>query len=493
MPQAARTNLIRLYSSSDFWTTLRYGFFRITRSTAQRPGRRVVAVPGRGRAVADLRCHARRQLRAWLVFHAGRLHRLQPGGALWRRAGLLARAGAVGARHGCDRRAGRGGRAAADLPCARAVPTARDLRAGAGDQGRGAVAVGARGLARTPRAGAVRCGRHPGPALSQLRFAVDRRRPAGAGRAVAAAQAHPLGHAGARGDAGPRNGRCARREPGLAVHQRVRTRRDARGLGRRAATAARAGFAQPRSIDHWRRFRRRRGRRHGLDPGGLCRRAADRRDQGDVRRAGHGPGFWCRFQFFQAHAGGRISGDGCRAGVAALGLDGAAAGAQPKQRGDRAAASPCEPAVAGRCRTGGCRLAAAAAGHDRQPLCHGARDRLADRRVVRRQPALHHGAGGHALFRPCCLLRAGGLRRRAADAEGGLADGGRAGGRTAGRWLGRSGVRMVLRSFVGRLPGNAHARVRADRLVGHLPVGRTHRWQQWSDWRLAGSLAGRQA
>ena len=40
------------------------------RPAPERPGRRVVAVPGRRRPVADLRRHAHRQLRARLVLHA---------------------------------------------------------------------------------------------------------------------------------------------------------------------------------------------------------------------------------------------------------------------------------------------------------------------------------------------------------------------------------------------------------------------------------------
>ena len=54
---------------------------------------------------------------------------------------------------------------------------------------------------------------------------------------------------------------------------------------------------------------------------------------------------------------------------------------------------------------------------------------------------------------------------------------------------GRAGVRLVLRAALGRLPRDAHARVRADRLVGRLPVGRLHRRLERPGRRLAGGLA----
>ena len=62
------------------------------RPAAQRAGRRVVAVPRRGRAVADLRRHADRQLRARLVLHARHLRRVHAGRTAGRRHRLLARA-----------------------------------------------------------------------------------------------------------------------------------------------------------------------------------------------------------------------------------------------------------------------------------------------------------------------------------------------------------------------------------------------------------------
>ena len=57
---------------------------------------------------------------------------------------------------------------------------------------------------------------------------------------------HALRPAGAGGNAGPRNGRRARRQSGDAVHRRVRARRRARRPRRRAAGRARAGQSRHR-------------------------------------------------------------------------------------------------------------------------------------------------------------------------------------------------------------------------------------------------------
>ena len=54
----------------------------------------------------------------------------------------------------------------------------------------------------------------------------------------------------------------------------------------------------------------------------------------------------------------------------------------------------------------------------------------------------------------------------------------------------RAGVRLVLRAAVRRLPRDADAGVRADRLVGRLPVGRADRRQQRHGRRVAVGLAG---
>ncbi len=128
-----------------------------------------------------------------------------------------------------------------------------------------------------------------GRAFSHLRPVPDRRRPGRARPALAAAAAHALGHAGARGDPGPRDGRRARRQPGLAVHRRVRAR-----LGARRRSAARCSCRASRPTcaldlhNDRRRLRRGRGRRHGQHPGRLPRRADHRRDQGDLHRHRHG-------------------------------------------------------------------------------------------------------------------------------------------------------------------------------------------------------------
>ena len=105
------------------------------------------------------------------------------------------------------------------------VPVARDLRAGAGHQRRRALAVGAGRSARSARARPARRHRGARPPAAELRPVPDRHRSAGAAGPAFRAGAHALRPAGARGDAGPRNGRRARRQPGGAVHGRVRARR----------------------------------------------------------------------------------------------------------------------------------------------------------------------------------------------------------------------------------------------------------------------------
>ena len=56
-----------------------------------------------------------------------------------------------------------------------------------------------------------------------------------------------------------------------------------------------------------------------------------------------------------------------------------------------------------------------------------------------------------------------------------------------GAW--RTAVRLVLRAAVRRLPRDADARFRADRLVDRLPMGRVHRRQQRHYRRVAGRMA----
>ncbi len=135
----------------------------------ERAGSCVVAVPGVGRAVADLRRHADRQFCAWLALHAGVVRRLQPDrGAGADAAGILDLGRARGAPRRRRRGADRGAGAAPHLQGARAVPAARHLRRRPGDQGHRAVRVGRRGPGRPARARPVDGGRDPGPAHPRL-------------------------------------------------------------------------------------------------------------------------------------------------------------------------------------------------------------------------------------------------------------------------------------------------------------------------------------
>ncbi len=84
--------------------------------------------------------------------------------------------------------------------------------------------LGAGGSARSARAGPARARSSIlGQRFPQYDLFLIVLGPARARRAVAAVPPHPLGHAGARRHAGPRDGRRARRQPALAVHRGVRS------------------------------------------------------------------------------------------------------------------------------------------------------------------------------------------------------------------------------------------------------------------------------
>ena len=212
----------------------------------------------------------------------------------------------------------------------------------------------------------------------------------------------------------------------LAVHRGVRARRR---CSPGSAARCRCRASRPTSsIDltaDRRRLRRRRGRRHGLDRRRLPRRAADRRGQGVLHRRRRGRLFGVDGQLLQAHAGRRVPGHGGRAGRAAL----RACSASRRRR------ARCAPSRRRRCgragRAGGARRRRLLALLLALPLLAPARrtslvlgDRRADRGAVRRQPALHHGAGRHAFVRPCRLFRPRRLRRGAAGEGARRADGG---------------------------------------------------------------------
>ena len=131
----------------------------------------------------------------------------------------------------------------------------------------------------------------------------------------------------------------------------------------------------------------------------------------------------------------------------------------------------------------------AASGGGRR-LCADGPDRNPDPDAVRRQPAFHHGSGGHDLVRSCRLFRAGSLWRGAAGEalRGGHAAG--AGGGAAAGWRWSAAVRLVLRSAVGRLPCHADAGLRADHVVGGVPVAGRDGGRQRDIW-ASGPTAGR--
>ena len=176
----------------------------------QRARGRELAVPGRRRAVAHLRRHPHRQLRARLAVHAGHVPRRVVSRSAWAsglRVPLAAADGGAARPRGrecffCDASTAR-------PSCCSCSPPSRSCSS----SGLRAVGLGAGGHARAARAGAARRRRDRRPRVPAVRPAADRARPAGLRRAAPAADAHALGHAGARRHRGPRDGRRARREP----------------------------------------------------------------------------------------------------------------------------------------------------------------------------------------------------------------------------------------------------------------------------------------
>ena len=188
--------------------------------------------------------------------------------------------------------------------------------------------LGPGGSARAARAGHARRDRYPRPTVAELRPVPDRDRPAVLMALQLAACAHALRPAGARGDAGPRDGRRARRQSGGAVHRGVCPRRGACRARRRAA-ARRASrpispWTSPRSATRsssswsaaWARIT---GAYVAAvliaEVKALC--IAHRRRQFRL----------CRCQFLQADAGRRVPGHGGGADRAAVGPARPAAGA----------------------------------------------------------------------------------------------------------------------------------------------------------------------
>src|SRR5476651_2783981 len=99
--------------------------------------------------------------------------------------------------------------------------------------------------------------------------------------------------------------------------------------------------------------------------------------------------------------------------------------------------------------------------------------------------AFHHGAGRHAFVRPRRLFRARRLWRGAAGEMAGRADGLRARSGAADRARRRAAVRLVRRAAVWSLSRHAHIGLRADRLGGGVPVGKSDRRLQRRDRRVA--------
>ena len=356
-----------------------------------------------GRPVADLRRHADRQLRPRLALHAGHLlayscRRAVGGGArllgrhrCWR----CARRSAVHRRG--DRDACCCGASTARPNCSSCWPPSRSCWSSRTPR----CGSGARKIcwarARPGLRGAVA---DPRPALPALRPVADRHRAAGAGRPVAAADAHALGRAGARRHPGPRDGGRPRRRPGGCCSPRCSP------LG--ALLAGLGGALQlprePANLD--------------MDlsviadafvvvvvggmgsmPGAYLAAAADRRSR-RCASASARCDFRRRLRVFQAHPGGGIRGDGGGAGGAAATGCWASRRRQPHVRRSkrRRRCRPAHPPRSACARAAGPRAAALLplAGElpRRIPWCSMIDMPGCD--AVRRQPAFHHGSGRHA-------------------------------------------------------------------------------------------------
>ena len=329
-----------------------------------------------------------------------------------------------GAGHGAARRRAGDAGAAPALPEPGAVPVARHLRRRADRAGRRAWRSGDRRTcwdrARPGLRASIRILGRPFP---DIRAAADRARPAGAGPALAAVPPDPLGNAGAGRHPGPRDGGGAGRQPDAGCsppscssapcwpglggalqipREAVNLHMDLNIIVEAFVVVVVGGmgsvggaFLAAVLIGQLQAF--------GIlifpqitlvivflfmavvlvvRPHGLLGRP-----QALARGAGHAPEFPLR----PATPAGRL------AGMALLAAAGAASG-------------------------GGRRLRAG--GSHRNP----------DPDAVRRQPALHHGAGRHGVVRPCRLFRAGRLwRRSAGEALRGRHAAGAGGGSAAGR------------------------------------------------------------
>ena len=319
--------------------------------------------------------------------------------------------------------------------------------------------MGAAGSAGPPRTGPARRGGCAGRAVSALRPGADRHRRRRSAAVVAVVPTHPVRRAGPGRDGGPRDGRRAGRQPALAVHRGVLPGLRPGWAGWCAAGAAGERQSQHGPGDHFRGFRRRGGGWAGIAARGGAGGLADRPVAG-LRHPG----------LSAHHAGAGVPGHGRGAGGATLWVAGQAAGRPCRERDTaRAAARRADGAGQGGGRGGTWTVRRAATLPGR--LCAGGVERTRHRRAIRRQPALHHGAGRHGELWPRRLFRRWRLcRRLAGQACRGPHGGGPAGGAFRSR-AGRAAIRLFLRAALGGVFGHADPGLRADRLVHRLSVG----------------------
>src|SRR5438132_4860946 len=433
-------------------------------------------LPHRVRALAHLWRDPRRQLRARLLLHAGRLPRLHAGaGAAAGRRVLLRGGGAGRARRGRARHAGGGGPPAPCLPRARALPAPAHLRARARRLRRRQAGLGQREQDGAGRARARRRRPHRGAARAHVRSRAHRARARRGRGALVALLSHALGRPHPRGHSGPRDGGAARRRSGAALHRRVRAWLRAGRPGRRAADSTAGAHHRHGRGHHHGGLRGGRGGRHGLRAGRAAGRHPHRRHR-RLRRARAAAGL------ARAH----VRGDGGRARRAPVGTARAARGpGAVRGRRHRARRRRRGAPLARRRRRGGLGGAAATAAH---VLRLGPR-RDPRVRLVRGQPASADGHGRHGLVRPRGGLRPRCLWRGAARAVGEGADARRLRSGAAGGRPRRRRHRLLLRAALVDLLRDAHAGRSTNRLRDRAPVVRRDGRRQRPPRHLARALA----
>ena len=279
----------------------------------------------------------------------------------------------------------------------------------------------------------------------------------------------------------------------MAVHRRLLPRRGAGRVRRRAAAAARGRQPAHGPRDHRRGLRRRRGRRHGRVAGAFLAALLIAELQACMLIV---PPFTCSASQIALAKMTLIPSFLVMAVVLVVRPYGLL-GKPPAQRARRRVR--CEPVVrpAPRAlkvaRARGCWPSCCSCAARRRRLRADRADRDRDLRAVRRPACISSwGRAGMASFGHAAYFGLGAYGAALALKHLGGADGASGCSRRRSRPGSRGvAVRLVLRAALGRLSRDADARLRADRLVDRLPMGRADRRRQRHSRRLADRLGAR--